>query len=316
MERILSFEDVKAAADKAYAAYSNDKEGAEDPRVAGRNSGKFGIAIRLADGRKYDVGDTQAQYPLGAISKLPVVAQLLTQMPVTELIQKMGLEYKKKKCSSSADGSQACKCKPKGVHAHSLRALSLVQPTGDLDGKMDILSNMLISMMGESPVFDDALFKQAMADAEKKDVVNVVADAGFELYDETEISVSLSSRLRSMLASSEQVATLGATIAADGVNPVTKQIAFDGANSQSILSIMAARGPKGYRHGWLMMTGVPAISSFGGGFLAIVPGFGAIAAFGPLLYKDGIPVAASQAVKSVLSSLGLSAFSSARVEVK
>lgn len=311
MERTISFDDLKAVAVKAYDTYKQDKQGEEDARVAGRNTDKFGISIRLVDGRKFDVGDTQATYPLGATSKLPVVAQLLTQMPVTDLVQKMGLEFKAcKKCSDTQSS------KPKGVHAHSLRALSLVEPTGDSDGKMDILSNMLISMMGESPVLDDALYKEALADAEKKDVVNTVAAAGYELYDDTEISVKLSSKLRSMLASSEQVATLGATIAADGVNPVTKEIAFDGANSQSILSIMAARGPKSYRRGWLMMTGVPAISSFGGGFLAIVPGFGAIAAFGPRLYKGGVPVAASQAVKRILTDLQLNAFSSARVTVK
>ncbi|MDE6556126.1 MAG: glutaminase [Duncaniella sp.] len=313
MERTISFDDLKSVAVKAYDTYKQDREGKEDPRVAGRNTDKFGISIRLVDGRKFDVGDTQATYPLGAISKLPVVAQLLTQMPVTELVQRMGLEFEKCKCSCNPDAGVK---KPKGVHAHSLRAISMVEPVGDSDGKMDILSNMLINMVGESPVFDDALYKEAMADSEKKDTVNTLAAAGYEIYDDTSISVNISNRLRSMLASSEQIATLGATIAADGVNPVTKQIAFDGANSQSILSIMAARGPKGYRRGWLMTTGVPAISSFGGGFLAIVPGFGAIAAFGPRLYDCGAPVAAAQAVKRILSDLQINALSSARVVVK
>ena len=109
-----------------------------------------------------------------------------------------------------------------------MRAVSLVEPTGDFDGKMEILSDIMVSLMGSSPVLDDRLYKASMAENAGADKVNAFADAGYELYDAADISIDLYTRLRSMLVTTEQLAQMGATIAADGVNPATKEIAFDG----------------------------------------------------------------------------------------
>ena len=79
---------------------------------------------------------------------------------------------------------------------------------------------------------------------------------------------------------------------------------------------MAAKGPKHMGKPWLIMTGVPAMSGFGGGFVAVVPGLGSIAAFSPELNEAGVPMKAARAIKDIVTSLQLSAFSSARVDIE
>lgn len=37
-----------------------------------------------------------------------------------------------------------------------------MQPVGDADGKMEILPELMISLMGSSPVLDDNLYKTAV----------------------------------------------------------------------------------------------------------------------------------------------------------
>lgn len=241
MDRKISLADLKTAVQQAYDHLKDLHEGAPKAEVADMNVGKFGISVRLADGRKFDVGHTQAQFAMGAISRVPVCLQLLTQMSVDELVQKMAMGGKGKCCCQAAEPAEANA--KHGLHAKALRAVSMVQPVGDFDGKMNLLSDLMISLMGSSPVLDDKLYEAAVAKDVADDKVNRLAALGYELYDDASIAVKLYSRLRSMLVTTEQLAEMGATIAADGVNPVTKEVVFDGALSATLCSMIAAKGP-------------------------------------------------------------------------
>ncbi|MDE7146852.1 MAG: glutaminase [Duncaniella sp.] len=316
MERIIKLADLKSAVQKAYDSHKNDTCGTPDPKTAGMNEGQFGISVRLTDGTKFDTGHTQAQFAMGAISRLPIAVQLLTQMKPEELVGKMGLGKKGCKCGCQSQPDKQGEKPLKGLHAKGVRAVSLVEPTGDFDGKMEILSDIMVSLMGSSPVLDDQLYKASMAENAGADKVTAFAEAGYELYDAADISIDLYTRLRSMLVTTEQLAEMGATIAADGVNPATKEIAFDGSLSASLCAMMAAKGPKHMGKPWLIITGVPAMSGFGGGFVTVIPGFGSIAAFSPELNEAGVPAKAAKAVKEIVTQLQLNAFGSARVKVE
>ena len=290
MERFVKFSDVKQAVTASFEKYKNKTvDGATpDPRVAGMNAGKMAISVCLTDGRRFDIGDSQAMFAMGAMMRIPLFLQLFTQMSPMELAQKMD------QCGCSNCSHHAAR--PKGVHAKNIRLASLVQPVGDADGKMEILSNLMISLMGSSPVLDDNLYKLSVRDNIERGVENMLASNGYELYDNAPVAIDV------------------ATIAADGVNPVTNQPVFDGKLSQNITAMMAAKGPKKMRKPWLMITGVPAMSSFGGGFVTVIPGFGSIAAFAPELVGGHIPFKAAMAMREIVTSLDLNVFGSARVK--
>lgn len=165
-------------------------------------------------------------------------------------------------------------------------------------------------------MLDDKLYEAAQKKADEKGIVNSFAETGYELYDEAGLSVDLYNRLRSMLVTTEQLAEMGATIAADGVNPTTRAAVFDGSLSASVCAMMAAKGPKHMGKPWLIMTGIPAMSGCGGGFIAVVPGLGAIAAYSPELNEAGVPMKAARAVRDIVTSLDLNAFSSTRVDIE
>ncbi len=192
----------------------------------------------------------------------------------------------------------------------------MVEPTGDIDGKINIMTDTLYNLMGSAPVMDDTLYKTRMAENEKNNTVNELAYAEYFLYDDAALTLDVYARLHSMQVTAEQLSTMGATIVADGVNPVTSARVFDGENSASLIAAVAAKGPRKMRRQWLTITGVPAVTSFGGGFLALVPGVGSFAAFSPELNEAGIPVKAATALKSIFTSLGINAFGSARIAVK
>lgn len=313
MDRIIKFDDLKKVVEEAYEAQKNNAAGQPDPLVADMNAGEFGISVRLTDGRKFDLGHTQSGFAIGGgIERVPISLQLLQQMPVDDIMEQMGMKCCK--CGCKAD--KVAKPHPAHLHAHGVRAMSLVEPVGDSDGKMAILSDLMTGLMGTSPVLDDALYQKSTKDNADNKVINLLAENGFELYDSAEISVDLFTRIHSMLATTEQLALMGATIAADGVNPETKEVVFDGALSQTLVAMIAAKGPRHMGRPWMILTGVPAVSSYGGGFMTVIPSVGSISAFSPELNEAGVPVKAAMAVKEIVNKLQLSAFASAKVKVE
>ena len=315
MDRKIKLTDLKSTVQEAYDNHKNDTGGAPSKKVADMNQGMFGISVRLTDGTKFDVGHTQAQFAMGAISRLPIAIQLLTQMKAQDLVSKMGLGHKGCGCGCGTKPEEPQQ-RVKGMHAKGVRAASLVEPVGDFDGKMEILSNLMIELMGSSPVLDDSLYEATQKKVEEKNLVNSFAETGYELYDDAALSINLYNRLRSMLVTTEQLAEMGATIAADGVNPATTAVAFDGSLSATICAMMAAKGPKHVGKAWMIITGVPAMSGFGGGFITVIPGFGSIAAFSPELNEAGVPMKAARAIKEIADKLDLNAFGSARIELE
>lgn len=113
-----------------------------------------------------------------------------------------------------------------------IRAISAVEPTNDPDGKYNMLVNTMIGLMGSAPVLDDELYRM-MSETNKADnVENKLTEAGYYLYDDASIAIDLLTRLMALKATTGQLATMAATIAADGLNPINRQRVFDGANAK------------------------------------------------------------------------------------
>lgn len=305
MERKISVDDLRKAVYDAYEEVKSIKEGTIDPRNAGADPKAFGITVVLPDGTTIEKGDTQVKSPLGSIVKVPVSSVLFTQNKPMELIKKSG----------------QCPChkveaKPRDLafSAHGVRAFSAIEPTGDPESKWNLVENRMTDLMGSAPELDDKVYQALEKEAADNDLVNKLATDGYYLYDDAKLSVDLYLKGLSMTASTTQLAMMGATIAADGVNPATGRIVFDGAITQNIVALMAAKGPHKMRAPWLVAAGIPAKSSFGGAILGILPGTMAIAAYGAELNPAGVSVKAARAIISVMQKLDISIFSSARVK--
>lgn len=308
MERKISFNDVQKAVDEAYEAVKSIKEGAIDPRNVDADEKAFGIAVVLTDGTVIKKADVDVKAPMGRISRVPLSSILFTQNTVEELMKKAGKTH----CCALKQME-----KPAGLDVcpHSIRAFSAMEPVGDPNSKWDLYEGRMIDLMGSAPILDDKVYKaikQQITDANFEDML---AKAGYYLYDDAALSIDLFAKAQAMTASAEQLAMMGATIAADGVNPVTKKIVFDGEISKNIVAMMAAKGPHKMTMPWLVGTGLPARNSFGGLMFGVMPGVFGIAAYAPALNEAGIPVKAALGIKHFMNALDLSVFSSAKVTI-
>ena len=75
------------------------------------------------------------------------------------------------------------------------------------------------------------------------------------IYDDPEMSLDLYTRQCSLGVTAEQLAISAATIADDGVNPLTKRRAFGAELTPKVVALMSAVGFYEHSGDWLYATG-------------------------------------------------------------
>ena len=102
----------------------------------------------------------------------------------------------------------------------------------------------------------------------------------------------------------QDLATMAATLANGGKNPVTGRVVVSPRTVQHTLAVMATAGLYDDTGKWLWQTGLPAKSGVGGGIIAVSPGKFGIAVISPPLDAAGNSVRAQKAIADVSNALG------------
>src|SRR5438046_4881257 len=117
-------------------------------------------------------------------------------------------------------------------------------------------------------------------------------------------AVDLDTRQCSTGVNARDLATMAATLAARGKNPVTGKQVMDPAKVPSVLAVMATAGLYDDSGKWLYHTGLPAKSGVGGGIIAVSPGKFGIAVVSPSLDDAGNSLRAQKAITTISNALG------------
>ncbi|TPW00526.1 MAG: Glutaminase [Beijerinckiaceae bacterium] len=103
---------------------------------------------------------------------------------------------------------------------------------------------------------------------------------------------------------------MAATLANDGLNPVTGEAAMPAEFVQDVLSVMHSCGMYDYAGHWADEVGIPAKSGVSGCVIAVVPGQIGIAIYSPRVNTYGNSVRALMACRRISTDFGLHAFCS------
>lgn len=296
MERFISMSKLTKAVTESFESNKDDK---------------LALSVVLTDGRKINLGKTDVASAIGDLVRLPIFVSLLAQ----KYDNNDGMNSCCKACECGCKGK--AKSKPEiPLNRRGLRMLSAVEPTNDSDGKYNILYDNIVALSGAAPDMDEKVYKEQVAANQKADIANTLAAADYFLFDDTDIAVDVYTRLNSLAMTTEQLAVMGATVAADGRNPVNGSNAFDGKISTAVMAVAAAHGgPHHLKKQWMIKIGLPSVVNKCGTIVAMLPGFGAIAVSDSNVNDDKVSCTAIKTIQDIAVSLGLNVYSSARVSV-
>jgi glutaminase len=312
-------EQVKAVVNEAYAMYKSDMSGKNAdyiPYLAHVDSKLFGIAIVTTDNRSYTVGDLSYAFSIQSISKVFTLALAMEELGAEKVFEKIGNEPTGRPFNSvlavvdmpSHTGNPL-------VNAGAIATTSLISG-GSANEKWEKILAYYGKAAGEKLTLIDEVYKSEAATNQGNRALAALLLKYERIYSEPLEAVDIYTKQCSVGVNVKQLAEMGATLANNGVNPVTGERVMKAEDIPHILSTMAMAGLYDGSGGWAWHVGLPAKSGVGGGILAIVPGKGAIAVFAPPLDEAGNSVKAQKVISYVAQKLDINLFSPASVGVK
>jgi glutaminase len=305
--------DVQKAVDAAYAKFKDLKEGKNAdyiPALAKVDPNLFGIAVVTADGKVYTAGDVKTEVSIQSISKVFTMAQVIQEQGLESIEKRIGVDATGARFNSiiavegvrTVVGSGAPEMNPL-VNPGAISATSMVA-----GGSADAVWKKIIGFHNDAAgreltVLQDVYKSEADTNQRNQAIGALMLAYGY-IKDDWQQAVDLYTRQCSIGVNARDLATMAATLAFSGSNPVAKKSVMDAAKVPGVLAVMATAGLYDDSGKWLYHTGLPAKSGVGGGIIAVAPGKFGIAVVSPPLDDAGNSIRAQRAITEVSNALG------------
>jgi glutaminase len=268
----------------------------------------FGVAVVTAAGQLFEHGDVEQTFTIQSVSKPFVYGLALEDHGRDLMLSRIGVEPTGDAFNSMIKLDERSK-RPHNpmVNAGAIAAASLVKGEGPAD-RLNHVLDMLRRYVGHELGIDMAVFTSERATGNRNRALAYLM-LNFDMIDaRIEESLDLYFKQCSVLVSCRDLAFMAATLANDGVHPVSGERALDGQYVRDVLSVMYTCGMYDFAGEWAYRVGLPAKSGVGGGIIAVVPGVAGIGVFSPLLDERGNSVRGIKVCEDLSERFGLHVF--------
>ena len=305
---------VQAAVDAAFAKYRGLREGKNAdyiPALAKVDPNLFGIAVVTADGKVYSAGDLKTEVSIQSISKVFTMAQVIQEQGPDAISKTIGVDATGARFNSiiAIEGVRAVV----GSGAPEMNALvnpGAISSTGLVrGGSADEVWKKILGIhndfAGRSLTVLQDVYKSESDSNQRNQAIGALMHAyGYIKSPNWAQAVDLYTRQCSIGVNARDLATMAATLAFGGKNPVTGKQVMDAPKVPGVLAVMATAGLYDDSGKWLFATGLPGKSGVGGGLIAVSPGKFGIAVISPPLDDAGNSIKAQRAITDISNALG------------
>ena len=295
--------------------YANLKDGSVAdyiPDLAKADPDLFGICIATRDGHLYEIGDTRHKFTIQSISKALSYGLALEDRGEEHILSRIGVE-------PSGDAFNAISLKPgTGAPFNPMINAGAIATCGQIlktDGKsrIDRITDYLSRCAGEHLDVDHDVYRSESETGHRNRAIGWML-RNFAIIDEDprEI-VETYFQQCSLKVNCADLAVMGATLANQGVNPLTGELAIAHDYVDNVLGVMASCGMYDWSGEWIYRVGLPAKSGVGGGILAVLPGQLGIGVFSPPLDAQGNSVRGIRVCMDLARELALHMFNPSAV---
>lgn len=256
------------------------------PELAKANPSWFGICIATRDGHVYEVGDTRQPFTIQSISKAFAYGLALEDRGEAHVLSRISVE-------PSGEAFNAISLKPgSGTPLNPMINAGAIATCGQVlrrDGerRIDRIRRYLSACAGNALDIDEAVYRSESATGHRNRAIGWML-RNFNVIDEDPDDI-LETYFQqcSIQVTCRDLAFMGATLANEGINPLTRERAIQRDYVANILSVMSTCGMYDFSGEWIYRVGLPAKSGVGGGIVAVLPGQLGIGVFSPPLDTQG-----------------------------
>ena len=298
--------------DAAYGKFKNLTEGKNAdyiPALAKVDPNLFGIALVTVDGKVYTAGDVKTEVSIQSISKVFTMAQVIQEQGLDSIEKRIGVDATGARFNSiiaveavkTVVGTGAPEMNPL-VNPGAISATSMVKGA-NADAVWAKIIGIHNDMAGRQLRVLQDVYKSESDTNQRNQAIGALMLAYGYIKENWQQAVDLYTRQCSIGVNAKDLATMAATLAANGKNPVTGKQVIDPAKVPSVLAVMATAGLYDDSGKWLYHTGLPAKSGVGGGIIAVSPGKFGLAVVSPPLDEAGNSIRAQRAIADISNAL-------------
>jgi len=307
----LKKEAIQAALNEAYDKFKDLKEGKNADYIkelANVDPNIFGIALITTDGTVYTKGDIASRVSIQSVSKVFTMARVLEEQGHQAIQDKIGVDATGMRFNSivAVELQKGKEINPM-VNPGAIAASSLVGGK-DSAAKWKSILQIHSDFAGEQLGVNWPVYVSEAGDNLRNQAIAHLLLAYGRMYFDPVQSTDIYTKQCAINVNARDLATMAATLANGGVNPVTKKKVVSSETVMYTLPVMATAGLYDDSGIWFYNSGLPAKSGVGGGLLAVCPGKFGIAVVSPPLDAAGNSVKAQKVIRYVVEKLGVNPF--------
>jgi glutaminase len=304
-------ERVRTLVDEAYERFASVDEGKPSqvyPALAQAPPELFGICVVGARGGVYGVGDADVEFTIMSVAKPFVFALVCATLGPDEMRRRIGVNATGLAFNSLTAIEQGDEGRTNPmVNSGAIATVGLVPGTTTED-RWSFIVDGLSRFAGRRLSLDEDVYRSASeTNFVNRSIANLLESRGALTADPAD-AVDLYTRQSSLAVSARDLATMGATLALGGVNPLTGERVVHEETCRYVLAVMTTAGLYENSGDWLYDVGLPGKSGIGGGIITVAPGKGGLATFAPPLDRAGNSVRGQLAARFLSRALGLDIF--------
>jgi len=306
----MSTHELQSAIDELhdrFRASSSGEVATYIPELGTVNPADFAIALVTTSGNVVETGDRDRAFTIQSISKPFAYGMALEAWGLAKVSRHVGVE-------PSGDAFNAIELQNGSnrpfnpmVNSGAITVTALLHAKYGAD-TFDRMLDRFSMAAGRQLSVDAAVYESERRTGHRnRAIAHLLLNFGM-VHDEAEAALDIYFKQCSILVTTRDLATMGATLANIGRNPSTGDHVFELASVKSMLAIMFTCGMYDYSGEWAFRVGVPAKSGVSGGVLAVVNRQLGIATYSPRLDARGNSHRGIEVCAELASRFGLHAF--------
>lgn len=307
----LNHDSLQALVQQVYDRHARDSGGENAhyiPYLAQVPSTLSALVVMTADGVVYQAGDSDYRFAIESISKVATLALALEDVGPAVMQSKVGANPTGM-AFNSVMALELHGGKPQSplVNAGAMSSVSLIKGDTAEQRWQRILNMQRALTGGDIELSDEVNTSEQTTNFHNRAIAWLLYADGTMYADPMQV-VDVYTRQCSTLITAIELATMAATFAARGRNPVTGKQVVNGDHVRHILAEMTMEGLYDSSGDWAYSVGLPAKSGVGGGIMAVAPGKLGIGAFSPPLDGFGNSVRAQKMITDIANELNLNLY--------
>ena len=305
-QTILNKKNIENTLNEAFNKFKDLKEGKNADYIkelANVDPNIFGIALVTADGAVYTKGDITSMVSIQSISKVFTMAKVIEEDGPQFLQDKIGVNATGLPFNSivAVEMNKGDKINPL-VNPGAIAATSLIRGNDSI-AKWKEIQKIQSDFAGRELSLNRPVYISEAGDNLRNQAIAHLLLAYNRMYFDPIEATDIYTKQCALNVNVKDLATMAATLANGGVNPITKNKVVSQTTVMYTLPVMATAGLYDNSGIWLFNSGLPAKSGVGGGMLAVCPGKFGIAVISPPLDNAGNSLKAQKVIQYVVEKL-------------